>query len=273
MDTSRFFINYQGEKYVDGWANIWNLGEFQIWDKEYPNPAMEDALTQHRSILGGPLIDDGQGNLRRKKALVPGCGRGVDVLLLASFGYDAYGLECSAVAVKECKQEEARNHHRYPARDLEVGLGSVFFIQGDFFKDDWLQELGLPLNCFELIYDYRFFCALNPSMRPKWALRHTQLLAPSPHSNLICLEYPRNKDPLLPGSPWGVSSEIYMEHLKHPGETIPYDDYGRCKSDPLRKPGERALQRVAYWQPARTHDIGVDRTGEVQDRISVWRRE
>ena len=60
---------------------------------------------QRADTIGGPIAQDGQ----RRKALVPGCGRGVDVLLLASFGYDAYGLECSATAVDACKKEEKEN--------------------------------------------------------------------------------------------------------------------------------------------------------------------
>ncbi|PYH87481.1 hypothetical protein BO71DRAFT_182182 [Aspergillus ellipticus CBS 707.79] len=115
-------------------------------------------------------------------------------------------------------------------------------------------------------------CALQPSMRPQWALRHAQLLAPSPRGNLICMEWPRHKDPLLPGPPYGLSSEAYMEHLSHPGERIPYDAQGRCKRDPLRKPSERGLERVAYWQPARAHHTGMSADGEVLDRVSIWRR-
>ncbi|KAK1141445.1 hypothetical protein N8T08_009117 [Aspergillus melleus] len=153
--TAKFFTNFQGEKYVDGWANIWSLGEFRIWDKEYPNPALEDTLAQRREILGDPVVTDEQGNVYRKKALVPGCGRGVDVLLLASFGYDAYGLECSAVAVEACKQEALRNRNRYPIQDPVAGRGAATFIQGDFFKDDWLEKFQLSRNCFHLIYDYR----------------------------------------------------------------------------------------------------------------------
>lgn len=152
--TARFFTNFQGEKYVDGWANIWNIGEFRIWDKECPNPALEDALAR-RELFGDPIATDPRGYLYRKKALVPGCGRGVDVLLLASFGYDAYGLECSAVAVEACNQEKLKNRNRYPIRDPMAGWGNATFIQGDFFKDDWLEEMHLSRNCFDLIYDYR----------------------------------------------------------------------------------------------------------------------
>ncbi|KAG2418137.1 hypothetical protein HFD88_001238 [Aspergillus terreus] len=264
---------YQGDRVFDGWEELWQKGgDCLPWDRGVPNPALEDTLLQKRAILGGPTTTDAQGHMRRKKALVPGCGRGVDVLLLASFGYDAYGLEYSAAAVAQCKQEEAKNGDKYPVRDAEIGRGKIVFVQGDFFKNDWLEALQLPLNCFDLIYDYTFFCALNPSMRPDWALRHTQLLAPSPNGNLICLEFPRHKDPSKPGPPWGSSSEAYMEHLSHPGEKIPYDSSGRCKSDPLRETSEQGLERVAYWQPARTHEVGKDAEGEIQDRVSVWRR-
>lgn len=70
---------------------------------------------------------------------MPGCGRGVDVLLLASFGYDAYGLECSATAVDACKKEEKENHSPYRVRDEKVGKGKIIFVQGDFFDDTWLK--------------------------------------------------------------------------------------------------------------------------------------
>ncbi|RAL08099.1 putative thiol methyltransferase [Aspergillus homomorphus CBS 101889] len=268
MDT---LAKYQGDNYVDGWAELWNSTEHLPWDKGAPHPALEDTLTQQRATIGGPLATDAQGKTYRKKALVPGCGRGVDVLLLASFGYDAYGLEYSDAAVKKCESEAAQNGDRYPVRDAEVGRGKITFVQGDFFKNDWLERLQLPLNCFDLIYDYTFLCALNPTMRPNWALRHTQLLAPSPRGNLICLEFPRHKDPAQQGPPWGLSSEAYMEHLSHPGEKIPYDAQGRCKMDPLREPSEHGLERVAYWQPARTHEGGKDENGVVQDRVSIWR--
>lgn len=141
---------HQGSDYVTGWAELWDKCESLPWDRGFPNPALEDTLTERTTTIGGPI---GQGT-RRKKALVPGCGRGVDVLLLASFGYDAYGLECSPAAVEACKQEEAKNGDRYPVRDVEVGRGKIAFVQGDFFDDGWLGELGLQRNSFDLVYDY-----------------------------------------------------------------------------------------------------------------------
>lgn len=78
------------------------------------------------------------------------------MLLFASFGYDAYGLECSAAAVEACRKEEKEkeSHSWYRVRDEKVGKGKVTFVQGDFFDDAWLEEIGGPRNGFDVIYDY-----------------------------------------------------------------------------------------------------------------------
>jgi SAM-dependent methyltransferase len=140
---------YKGDKYVEGWASLWDKGDNLPWDRGFPNPALEDTLIKHRGTIGAPV----EGGTRRK-AFVPGCGRGVDVLLLASFGYDAYGLEYSAAAIEACKKEEKENSNWYRVRDQSIGTGKVTWIQGDFFDDAWLQSIGLPLNSFDVIYDY-----------------------------------------------------------------------------------------------------------------------
>ncbi|KAJ6189588.1 hypothetical protein N7519_004496 [Penicillium mononematosum] len=262
---------YKGDKYVDGWASLWDKGDNLPWDRGFPNPALEDTLVKQRPTIGAPLATDAQGQSYRRRALVPGCGRGVDVLLLASFGFDAYGLEYSAAAIEACKKEENDNASWYRVRDQTVGTGKVTWIQGDFFDDAWLEKIGVPLNGFDIIYDYTFFCALDPSMRPKWALRQTQLLSPSPAGNLICLEFPRHKDPQSAGPPYTSSSEAYMAHLSHPGEEVPYDN-GVVKHEPLRAPSKDGLERVAYWKPERTHEVGQGENGVIHDRVSIWRR-
>lgn len=161
-DVQATLAQFQGAKYVDGWAALWDKGGKLPWDKGFPNPALEDLLVQQRGTIGGPIVLDAQGQSCRRKALVPGCGRGVDVLLLASFGYDAYGLEYSASAVEECKKEAAENRSLYRVRDETVGRGKVTFVQGDFFDDAWLQTMGVTPNGFDIIYDYTVsnFCLL-----------------------------------------------------------------------------------------------------------------
>lgn len=103
-----------------------------------------------------PVLSAGEsgGQITRKKALVPGCGRGVDVFLLASFGYEAYGLEYSTTALEVCQKEAAKYEHGVPARDPKIGSGSVSFLQGDFLEDGWLKGAGLENGSFDLVYDY-----------------------------------------------------------------------------------------------------------------------
>jgi hypothetical protein len=109
-------------------------------------------------------------------------------------------------------------------------------------------------------------------LRPKWALRQTQLLAPSPSGNLICLEFPRHKDPQAAGPPYASPSEAYIAHLSHPGEDVPYDAKGAVKYNPLQPTSPGGLERVAYWQPERTHEVGQGENGAIHDRVSIWRR-
>jgi SAM-dependent methyltransferase len=138
------------------WDDLWKTQDFLPWDRGTYSPALADVLTQRRDLLGDPtVIDDSTGVKRRKRALVPGCGKGYDVLLLASFGYDSYGVEASAYAVKACEKYAEEAVEGYMARDPAVGSGSVKFLYGDFFKDEWVGEVDGGLGeGFDVIYDY-----------------------------------------------------------------------------------------------------------------------
>lgn len=144
------FNAYSGDKYAQGWAKLWEDGSFLPWDRGRPSPALIDTLENHQGLIGRAVLDG-----RRKKALVPGCGRGVDVLLLESFGYDAIGLEVSEDAVKAAKEYAKDSGSEYPAKDKGAGKGSSKFVHGDFYKDDFLRDAGLKEGeRFDLIYDY-----------------------------------------------------------------------------------------------------------------------
>lgn len=108
-------------------------------------------------------------------------------------------------------------------------------------------------------------------MRPEWSMRMSELLGASPQANLICLEFPVTKPPATSGPPYGSPSKAYMEHLSHPGEDVPYDSEGAVIANPLREVSHEGLERVAYWHPESTHDVGKDEHGNVQDYVSIWR--
>lgn len=145
----------------DRWAMLWDKGDFLPWDIGMPNPALGDVLTDRKELFGTCFKEEGTaaekedkgGSKVRKRALVPGCGRGYDVILLASFGYDAYGLEVSDKAVELCVQEQQKNGDKYPIKDESVGYGAVTFLKGDFFRDEWTEEIPGG-GKFDLIYDY-----------------------------------------------------------------------------------------------------------------------
>jgi methyl halide transferase len=162
------FSKYTGTRYGDGWEDLWARGDFLPWDKGSPNPALKETLTEHGDVIGTAIVEESRSEpepeselgterpsrqRRRKRALVPGCGRGVDVLLLKSFGYDVVGLEYSESAVRACHAFEKEYGAEFGIVDAEIGEGTARFVVGDFFREDWVEGVEKGLG-FDLIYDY-----------------------------------------------------------------------------------------------------------------------
>ena len=154
------FTEHSGTRYNEGWAKLWEAGDFLPWDRMVPSPALADTLDNHAYVVGSSKLVLSDGTTRRKRALVPGCGRGVDVMLLQAYGYDVIGLEYSSKAIEACQiyAKETEGEELYKVKDEKVGKGTRVFVQGDFYADDWLEEAGLGEHgkegIFELIYDY-----------------------------------------------------------------------------------------------------------------------
>ena len=136
----------------DRWSALWDKGDFLPWDRGKPNPALADILTARQDLIGNCTAQNHKGERQRKRALVPGCGRGYDVILLASFGYNAFGLEVSETAVKRCLEEQKVNEDSYPGTKEVIGPGEAIFINGNFFSNSWVRRTGAEK--FDLIYDY-----------------------------------------------------------------------------------------------------------------------
>lgn len=256
------FLDHPSDQHVGRWDDLWKQG-LTPWDRNGPSLALKDAITGHQDLFGSPVAK--QGAKQRKRALVPGCGRGYDVLLLASLGYDAYGVDGSETAIGEAKKLAAAyaDSDTYSVHDEDVGRGEAKFILDDFFKDDFLKiTQGAD---FDVVFDYTFHCALPPDMRPKWARRMRDVLAS--HGRLVCLEWPLGKDPKAGGPPFALTSELYVELLKSPGDDVQYDESGRAiKTD--KEIGSEGLVRVKHYKPERTHQVG-----QTSDYISIWERK
>ena len=192
-----------------------------------------DALRDKPQIFGSPFKDV-DGTKTRKRVLVPGCGRGYDVLLFSSYGFNAVGLDISPTATEEALKVQADQgrEQQYPVKNIQDGRGEARFITADYFMDNFLSEThGSPSSDrkFDLIYDYTFLCALPPALRPKWAARMSELLSPT--GSLICMEFPLGKSPKLGGPPHGLEPELYEQLLAKPGEEVNYNLTGSVVED------------------------------------------
>ncbi|CAD6450104.1 2d253a80-84c3-4904-8f10-60554383f903 [Sclerotinia trifoliorum] len=255
------FEGHDTAQHGEKWDQLWK-DKVTPWDNESPNPALIDILNEREDLVSKKA--DGS----RKKALVAGCGKGYDVLLLSAMGYDAYGLDISQTGLQGAKDTEKEKDGKglYEPKD-GIEKGKVTWIAGDFFKDDFLTIVEGEKR-FDLIYDYTFGCALPPVLRPAWSKRYHELL--SPEGRLICLEFPSTKSPSIGGPPWAMPPRIYEGHLSRPGEVLPYTETCELEVEKLGAPHQNGLQRTAHFHPKRTNRGGYDSDGKITDWVSVW---
>ncbi|KAK6837537.1 hypothetical protein RU639_001422 [Aspergillus parasiticus] len=243
------------EDHGSGWSSLWDSNESDLWDRGKPSPALIDLIEQEKdTAIFRPLKPGGQ----RKKALVPGCGRGYDVIMLALHGFDAYGLEISATGVSTAKKYAASEMQRPQEYNFGLGWtgpvtpGNASFVEGDFFKPGWERQISANEDIrFDLVYDYTFLCALHPQMRPQWAARMSQVVAPD--GVLVCLEFPMYKDPTQPGPPWGLNG-VHWDLLARGGDGIKNIGEEAEVDQVDQLPGR--FRRLQYHKPARSYDAG-----------------
>ncbi|KAK4556570.1 hypothetical protein LTR86_006141 [Recurvomyces mirabilis] len=252
------FKDLPANEHGKGWNELWKQGTTP-WDRDTPSPALVDTLKNKSAILGAAVDKNTKS---RKRVLVPGCGKGYDVLLFASQGYDAFGLDVAPEAVERANVllKDPKLTEKYPSSSNDRGDTKVFL--GDFFKDDFLAQTG-GKGAFDVIYDYTFLCALPPSLRPSWAKRMGELLAPSGH--FVCLEFPLGKEPKTGGPPHGLSPELYEQLLKRPGQEVEYDADGHVVDGPDSETSSGGLVRIDRWKAERTHA-----PGQGKDHVSIW---
>ncbi|CAA7050536.1 unnamed protein product [Microthlaspi erraticum] len=140
------------------WEKCWEAGDTP-WDLGTPTPIIAHLVKT--------------GSLPNGRALVPGCGTGYDVVEMASPDRYVVGLDLSKTAVERSTKLFASSPN---AKHFS-------FLAGDFFTWE-------PAEKFDLIFDYTFFCAIEPSMRPQWAEKMDKLL--NPGGELLTLMCPLN---------------------------------------------------------------------------------
>ncbi|KAL3642146.1 putative thiol methyltransferase 2 [Castilleja foliolosa] len=164
---------------TNGWDECWKEG-LTPWDLGKPTPVL---VHLHNT-----------GSLPKGRALVPGCGSGHDVVAIACGERHVVGLDISDNAIEKAAELSS----------VSTKAEHFTFVKTDFFT--WC-----PAELFDLIFDYTFFCAIEPDLRSLWAEKISNLLKPD--GELITLMYPIDNHE--GGPPYKVSVADYEEVL-HP---------------------------------------------------------
>ncbi|KAG2482846.1 hypothetical protein HYH03_018237 [Edaphochlamys debaryana] len=188
--------------YQDRWESIWSAGlpAGVRWDQSQAAPALQELLRR------------GAVDVRGKRVLVPGCGRGYDIPEFAAAGAaEVVGLELAPTAVARAR--EYLTQGQWPGDQ-----GSRMRVEeGDFMA--WAD----PAGPFDVGFDYTFGCAMHPTMRHDWATHWARSLAPG--GVLVALVFPVNPaaDPNA-GPPFPVTPELYKELLQPQGFEVTFSE-------------------------------------------------
>ncbi|KAG6010016.1 hypothetical protein E4U21_000457 [Claviceps maximensis] len=244
------------------WTDLWESDENNLWDRGKPSPALIDFIESKPEALCAPVA----GKAGRFCALIPGCGRGYDVAMLALHGFDVYGLEVSSKGAQIARDyvtrelESPQDYNYGPKGRFQTQVGSVQIITADFFDRDWETLLGgAGKRGFDLIYDYTFLCALLPEMRKDWSTRMAELVAP--RGVLVCLEFPMYKNLGAAGPPWGLRG-VHWSLLAEGKDGIIHEPGNVEEDDTVDGP----FRRIVYLRPARSYEAGRG-----TDMLSVWK--
>jgi methyl halide transferase len=109
------------------------------------------------------------------------------------------GVDISPVGVAAAREYLATQYDSYPLLKSQASVEQLNFFE---LKDK-----------FDLIYDYTFLCALDPSIRDLWAQQMSDLVRPG--GELLTLIYPIGDH--TTGPPFSVSLQLFTQLLEPVG--------------------------------------------------------
>lgn len=211
-------------------ASFW-LKRWQDSDIGFHAAEVQPALIKHWPALG--LAKDA-------RALVPLCGKSLDMTWLAQHGHDVVGAELSEIAVKDFIAEQVLT---YVTVDEESGFkifssGRYELWCGDFFalnRDDVNAAAA---------YDRAALVAMPPELQPRYAAKLAELMPPSSQVLLIGLDYdPRE----MQGPPFNIPQAGVRTLFEKDFEiTLLEARDGLTRSEHLKKRGITRLEEATY---------------------------
>ncbi|XP_048550780.1 probable thiocyanate methyltransferase 2 [Triticum urartu] len=201
-----------GTESSDGWTRCWEEG-LTPWDLGEPTPAVVELVKSGTLPGGGGTT---------ATVLVPGCGGGYDAVALSGAGRFVVGLDVCDAAIQKARQWSS----------ISPDGNFIAFVNADFFTWE-------PPEPFHLIFDYTFFCAIDPSLRSAWARRMYDLLRPD--GELITLMY--LVEGQESGPPFNATVLDYEEVLNPLGFVIvSIEDNG------VAVEARKGMEKMARWK-------------------------
>jgi len=192
------------------WERAWKEG-ITPWDTGGSPPALR-SLLDRGAVPGGRI-------------LVPGCGAGHDLATLARADREVVGIDLS---------KDARTAFYSAHPDLR---GIVVYEVTDFFSYPAAHE-------FDFVWDYTFFCALDPDQRGPWGETMKRLVKPG--GVLATLLFPF-EDPVSrrEGPPWPINTELVRGFVEDAFQELEVAKVERSH------PGREGKERLALWRRRR----------------------
>ena len=145
-------------------------------------------------------------------ALVPGCGRAYDALALARHGFDrvvAVDIAPTAVRAAQSFLEDEADGYDEDLGIYYIQIKGTRFTKIEVYEVDFFE---VP-DKFDFIWDCTFLCALDPSIRAKWAQKQKALL--NENGTLLSCIFPICEK--AGGPPYALSVPLVTELLEPEG--------------------------------------------------------
>jgi methyl halide transferase len=125
---------------------------------------------------------------RNAKILIPGCGNAHEIECLLAHNF----TNITVIDISEMAVNSIKNRFNEAIENKKLNV-----IYGDFFEHNGL---------YELILEQTFFCAIHPSLREKYTIKMSEILAPNGIIAGVLFNCVFDKD----GPPFGGSADEYQ---------------------------------------------------------------
>lgn len=169
------------------WQNRYDQGQTG-WDRGEASPALRHWLESSQ--------------LKPCRILVPGCGRGHEVVALAAAGFDVTAIDFAPSAIEAL-------HSQLDARGLKATL-----VQADLFDYQ-------PTQPFDAVYEQTCLCAIKPKQREAYEQQLAGWLKSGGKLYALFMQSGSQDGPPFPCPPEAMQSLFAAERWKWPVELTP----------------------------------------------------